>query len=85
MRIGYACKLLSLDNMIISQISTECGFDTISHFNKSFKKNKLLFSYAFQNALISVNYPGQYLDYIKKAALHIIKQPPYKPETIYWY
>ena len=39
MRIGYACKLLSLDNMNISQISTECGFDTISHFNKSFKKN----------------------------------------------
>ena len=39
MRIGYACKLLSLDNMNISQISTECGFDTISHFNKSFKRN----------------------------------------------
>lgn len=39
MRIGYACKLLSIDTMNISQISTECGFDTISHFNKSFKKN----------------------------------------------
>ena len=39
MRIGYACKLLALDNMNISQISTECGFDTISHFNKSFKKS----------------------------------------------
>lgn len=39
MRIGYACKLLSIDNMNISQISMECGFDTISHFNKCFKMN----------------------------------------------
>ncbi|NDV81810.1 AraC family transcriptional regulator [Bacteroides sp. 51] len=39
MRIGYACKLLLMDNMNISQISVECGFDTISHFNKVFKKN----------------------------------------------
>lgn len=39
MRIGYACKLLSVDTMNISQISLECGFETISHFNKSFKKN----------------------------------------------
>ena len=39
MRTAYACKLLLMDNMNISQISTECGFDTISHFNKTFKKN----------------------------------------------
>lgn len=38
MRIGYACKLLMMDHLNISQISAECGFDTISHFNKSFKK-----------------------------------------------
>ena len=39
MRIGYACKLLLMGDMNISQISVECGFDTISHFNKSFKKH----------------------------------------------
>lgn len=38
MRIGYACKLLLMDHLNISQISVECGFDTISHFNKTFKK-----------------------------------------------
>lgn len=39
MRIGYACKLLLMDHLNISQVSVECGFDTISHFNKAFKKN----------------------------------------------
>ena len=39
MRVGYACKLLLMDDINISQISTECGFETISHFNKTFKKN----------------------------------------------
>jgi AraC-like DNA-binding protein len=39
MRIEYACKLLIMDNMSVSQVSAECGFDTISHFNKTFKKN----------------------------------------------
>jgi len=38
MRTGYACKLLLTDHMNISQVSVECGFDTISHFNKTFKK-----------------------------------------------
>ncbi|MFT3753300.1 MAG: AraC family transcriptional regulator [Paludibacter sp.] len=38
MRAGYACKLLLMNKMSISQISTECGFETISHFNKVFKK-----------------------------------------------
>ncbi len=39
MRIGYACKLLLMEDMSISQLSSECGFETISHFNKTFKKN----------------------------------------------
>ncbi|MDL2241502.1 AraC family transcriptional regulator [Bacteroidales bacterium OttesenSCG-928-L03] len=38
MRIAYACKLLLMEGMNISQISVECGFETISHFNKTFKK-----------------------------------------------
>ncbi len=39
MRIAYACKLLVMDRINISQISTECGFETISHFNNSFRKH----------------------------------------------
>jgi AraC-type DNA-binding domain-containing proteins len=38
MRIGYACKLLLMNEINISEISTECGFETISHFNKTFRK-----------------------------------------------
>ena len=39
MRIGYACKLLLMEDISISQLSIQCGFETISHFNKTFKKN----------------------------------------------
>lgn len=39
MRIGYACKLLLMNDSHIAQISMECGFETVSHFNKTFKKN----------------------------------------------
>lgn len=39
MRIGYACKLLMLEDISISQLSIKCGFETLSHFNKTFKKN----------------------------------------------
>jgi AraC-like DNA-binding protein len=38
MRVGYACKLLLVNEMNVSQISSECGFETISHFNKTFRK-----------------------------------------------
>jgi AraC-like DNA-binding protein len=38
MRIGYACKLLALNKMNVSQISDECGFDSISNFNRTFKQ-----------------------------------------------
>jgi AraC-like DNA-binding protein len=38
MRIGYACKLLALNKMNVSQISGECGFDSISNFNRTFKQ-----------------------------------------------
>lgn len=39
MRIAYACKLLLVDDIAISLISSKCGFETISHFNKNFKKH----------------------------------------------
>ena len=38
MRIGYACKLLYLDRSNISQISMECGFESVSNFNRCFKR-----------------------------------------------
>lgn len=39
MRIGYACKLLMMEDISVSQLSSKCGFETLSHFNKTFKKN----------------------------------------------
>jgi len=36
-RIGHACKLLMETNLNITEISYDCGFNTISNFNKQFK------------------------------------------------
>lgn len=36
-RIGHACKLLMQTDKNVSEISYECGFNTISNFNKQFK------------------------------------------------
>ena len=36
-RIGHACKLLNEDDMSISEICYECGFNNISNFNRYFK------------------------------------------------
>lgn len=38
LRIGYACKLLLGSSNEISQIAIECGFNTLCHFNRTFKK-----------------------------------------------
>ncbi len=38
MRIGYACKLLAIGDMEVAQIAVECGFDSIQHFNRTFKQ-----------------------------------------------
>ncbi len=39
-RIGHACKLLITDTWSISQVAYESGFDTLSNFNRYFKKIK---------------------------------------------
>lgn len=39
LRIGQACKLLIENKMDVVQISLECGFNTITHFNRIFKRN----------------------------------------------
>ena len=38
LRIGYACKLLTTDEMNIFQISIACGFNSVSNFNSIFKR-----------------------------------------------
>lgn len=37
-RIAHACKLLHEVDRNISEISLECGFNTLSHFNRQFKE-----------------------------------------------
>lgn len=39
MRIGYACKLLINERWNISEIGLECGFESITHFNRCFKQH----------------------------------------------
>ncbi|MBN9383878.1 MAG: helix-turn-helix domain-containing protein [Chitinophagaceae bacterium] len=39
-RIGHACKLLQNNNMGISQVSAEAGFNNVSYFNRKFKAIK---------------------------------------------
>jgi AraC-like DNA-binding protein len=36
-RIGYACKLLQGNDLSISQICYECGFESFTYFSRSFK------------------------------------------------
>lgn len=40
LRIGHSCRLLQNEQLSISQISLESGFNTLSNFNKIFKKVK---------------------------------------------
>ncbi|MBC7891699.1 MAG: AraC family transcriptional regulator [Sphingobacteriaceae bacterium] len=37
-RVGQACKLLIEDNLNVTQISYDCGFQTQSNFNRQFKQ-----------------------------------------------
>ncbi|MEJ7736732.1 MAG: AraC family transcriptional regulator [Chitinophagaceae bacterium] len=36
-RIDYACKLLNKEKISIEQVGYECGFNTLSNFNRQFK------------------------------------------------
>lgn len=38
-RISYACKLMRSENLSISQICFDCGFNNISNFNRIFKSH----------------------------------------------
>lgn len=55
-RISHACKLLHESDLNISEISYECGFFTLSNFNKLFreriKKTPMEYRKEFKNTLI---------------------------------
>ncbi len=38
MRVAYACKLLTLKQVNIFQVAMDCGFGSVSHFNRTFKQ-----------------------------------------------
>jgi len=40
LRIGQACQLLQKEDLDIAQVAMDCGFNSISHFNKVFKRIK---------------------------------------------
>ena len=37
-RIGYACKLLAGSRRSITEVCFDCGYNNLSHFNRTFKK-----------------------------------------------
>lgn len=52
-RVGYACKLLTDDNLNISQIAYTCGFENLSNFNRQFKKIRNITPSQFQQKVNS--------------------------------
>jgi AraC-like DNA-binding protein len=55
LRIGYACKQLMEEKNTIAQICYECGYNTLSNFNKQFKEqmHKTPFEYRKEYLKIS--------------------------------
>jgi len=53
-RIGHARKLLLEDNFTISQISYECGFNTLSNFNKQFKSIVLMCPHEYRRLFLNI-------------------------------
>lgn len=53
-RIGHARKLLLEDNFNISQISYECGFNTLSNFNRQFKSIVKMSPHEYQKLFLNI-------------------------------
>ena len=49
LRLQHATKMLIEDEKSIAEISWECGFKTLSHFNKQFRDSMLLTPSAYRN------------------------------------
>lgn len=52
MRIGYACKLLLNERWNIAEISLECGFESITHFNRCFKSHMGMSPTAYRRRIL---------------------------------
>jgi len=57
MRIGYACKLLIEDQLSVSQICFESGFNNLSNFNRQFKKQTSFTPVHYKNQFHKVHPP----------------------------
>ena len=53
-RIGHARKLLLEDNLNISQISYECGFNALSNFNRQFKSIVNMSPHEFRKLFLNI-------------------------------
>ncbi|HEA22887.1 hypothetical protein LCGC14_0908800 [marine sediment metagenome] len=53
-RIGHARKLLLEDNFNISEISYECGFNTLSNFNRQFKSVVKMSPHEYQKLFLNI-------------------------------
>ncbi|WP_086476509.1 MULTISPECIES: AraC family transcriptional regulator [Arenibacter] len=53
-RIGHARKLLLEDNLNISQISYECGFNALSNFNRQFKSIVKMSPHEFRKLFLNI-------------------------------
>ena len=69
MRIGFACKLLLMEDISISQLSSKCGFETVSHFNKTFKKNTGYVPSQYRKMMLSSHYFNKLQTQLKKKTL----------------
>lgn len=53
-RIGHSRKLLLEDNLNISQISYECGYNTLSNFNRQFKASTKMCPQEYRSLFINI-------------------------------
>ncbi|MFD0798739.1 AraC family transcriptional regulator [Maribacter chungangensis] len=56
-RIGHARKLLLEDNLNISEIGYECGFSTLSNFNKQFKSIANMPPHEYRRLFLKIKTP----------------------------
>jgi AraC-like DNA-binding protein len=57
-RIDYACKLLSNEDLNISEIAYSCGFENLSNFNRQFRRFKSMNPSQYQRQLQERVMPG---------------------------
>jgi AraC-like DNA-binding protein len=54
MKIGYACKLLIEGEYSISQIGYECGYNSLTNFNRQFKRTTGMAPYKYRKQYINM-------------------------------